>query len=174
MDSSCWVSPRPHLIRHSGREKEGSTEGRKGEGCSGRSTGRPRWGTFRPRLPRLVLFRLKMSELTIMAPLLGRPDLHSVLTKLHVFRLTPFTKIIFLDADVLPLKPLSHLFAIPSVYVNPSACCPLRIHGPSDLDLPFSFCFAFAASPQLLTPDGQTASTRALWSSSRVGRRSMG
>ncbi|KAL7417787.1 hypothetical protein BDY24DRAFT_411740 [Mrakia frigida] len=45
--------------------------------------------------------------------LLGRPDLATVLTKLHVFRLAPFTKIIFLDADVLPLRPLSHLFAIP-------------------------------------------------------------
>ncbi|KAL5535833.1 GLG2 [Sanghuangporus sanghuang] len=45
--------------------------------------------------------------------LLGRPDLHSVLTKLHVFRLTQFDKIIFLDADVLPIRPLSHLFTLP-------------------------------------------------------------
>ncbi|EIW87045.1 glycosyltransferase family 8 protein [Coniophora puteana RWD-64-598 SS2] len=42
--------------------------------------------------------------------LLGRPDLDSVLTKLHVFRLTQYSKIIFLDADVLPVRPLSHLF----------------------------------------------------------------
>ena len=43
----------------------------------------------------------------------GRPDLHSVLTKLHVFRLTQFSKIIFLDADILPIRPLSHLFTLP-------------------------------------------------------------
>lgn len=42
--------------------------------------------------------------------LLGRPDLDMVLTKLHVFRLTQYSKVIFLDADVLPLRPLSHLF----------------------------------------------------------------
>ncbi|KAG5644628.1 hypothetical protein DXG03_008106 [Asterophora parasitica] len=45
--------------------------------------------------------------------LLGRLDLSTVLTKLHVFRLTQFSKIIFLDADVLPIRPLSHLFTSP-------------------------------------------------------------
>ncbi|KAL1760905.1 glycosyltransferase family 8 protein [Schizophyllum commune] len=45
--------------------------------------------------------------------LLGRPDLNTVLTKLHIFRLTQYEKIIFLDADVLPVRPLSHLFALP-------------------------------------------------------------
>ena len=45
--------------------------------------------------------------------LLGRPDLTTVLTKLHVFRLTQFSKIIFLDADVLPIRPLGHLFSLP-------------------------------------------------------------
>ncbi|KAF7311067.1 putative glycosyltransferase family 8 protein GLGEN [Mycena chlorophos] len=45
--------------------------------------------------------------------LLGRLDLNTVLTKLHVFRLTQYTKIIFLDADVLPVRPLSHLFTLP-------------------------------------------------------------
>jgi glycogenin glucosyltransferase len=43
----------------------------------------------------------------------GRPDLNTVLTKLHVFRLVQFSKIIFLDADVLPIRPLSHLFTLP-------------------------------------------------------------
>ncbi|KAF7784074.1 CAZyme family GT8 [Agaricus bisporus var. burnettii] len=42
--------------------------------------------------------------------LLGRPDLTTVFTKLHVFRLTQYSKILFLDADVLPVRPLSHLF----------------------------------------------------------------
>ncbi|KAI0962044.1 hypothetical protein AcV7_000973 [Taiwanofungus camphoratus] len=45
--------------------------------------------------------------------LLGRPDLSHVLTKLHIFRLTQFAKLIFLDADVLPIRPLSHLFTLP-------------------------------------------------------------
>ncbi|KAF7307070.1 putative glycosyltransferase family 8 protein GLGEN [Mycena indigotica] len=45
--------------------------------------------------------------------LLGRLDLNTVLTKLHVFRLTQYSKIIFLDADVLPVRPLSHLFTLP-------------------------------------------------------------
>ncbi|KAI0375171.1 hypothetical protein BV20DRAFT_1048350 [Pilatotrama ljubarskyi] len=45
--------------------------------------------------------------------LLGRPDLSHVLTKLHVFRLSQYAKVIFLDADVLPIRPLSHLFKIP-------------------------------------------------------------
>jgi glycogenin glucosyltransferase len=36
-----------------------------------------------------------------------------VLTKLHVFRLTQYSKVLFLDADVLPLRPLSHLLALP-------------------------------------------------------------
>ncbi|KAI0068145.1 hypothetical protein BV25DRAFT_1911162 [Artomyces pyxidatus] len=45
--------------------------------------------------------------------LLGRPDLTTVLTKLHAFRLTQYEKIIFLDADVLPTRPLSHLFTLP-------------------------------------------------------------
>ncbi|KDQ63289.1 glycosyltransferase family 8 protein [Jaapia argillacea MUCL 33604] len=45
--------------------------------------------------------------------LLGRLDLNHVLTKLHVFRLTQYSKIIFLDADILPIRPLSHLFSLP-------------------------------------------------------------
>lgn len=49
----------------------------------------------------------------IYPPLTGRPDLTTVLTKLHIFRLTQFQKIIFLDADVLPIRPLSHLFNVP-------------------------------------------------------------
>ncbi|KAK0199237.1 glycogenin [Desarmillaria ectypa] len=44
---------------------------------------------------------------------LCRPDLNTVLTKLHIFRLTQYSKIIFMDADVLPIRPLSHLFSLP-------------------------------------------------------------
>ena len=43
----------------------------------------------------------------------GRPDLNTVLTKLHVFRLTQYSKIVFLDADVLPIRSISHLFTLP-------------------------------------------------------------
>ncbi|KAF8585833.1 glycosyltransferase family 8 protein [Ramaria rubella] len=48
--------------------------------------------------------------------LLGRLDLKTVLTKLHVFRLTSYRKIIFLDADVLTLRPISHLFRTPASF----------------------------------------------------------
>lgn len=52
--------------------------------------------------------------------LMGRPDLHSALTKLHIFRLgDQFKKLIYLDADVLPIRPLDHLFQIPNHF---SAC----------------------------------------------------
>ncbi|GAA6029786.1 hypothetical protein JCM8097_001049 [Rhodosporidiobolus ruineniae] len=45
--------------------------------------------------------------------LLGRRDLALTLTKLHLFRLTKYQKILFLDADTLVLRPLSHLFDLP-------------------------------------------------------------
>lgn len=50
--------------------------------------------------------------------LLGRPDLGeksgAALTKLHAWRLTGYDKIIFLDADILVLRPIAHLFSITS------------------------------------------------------------
>ncbi|GJN89831.1 hypothetical protein Rhopal_002820-T1 [Rhodotorula paludigena] len=46
--------------------------------------------------------------------LLGRLDLAASLTKLHLFRLTQFRKVVFLDADTLVLRPLSHLFNTPA------------------------------------------------------------
>ncbi|GHJ83893.1 hypothetical protein NliqN6_0295 [Naganishia liquefaciens] len=53
--------------------------------------------------------------------LMGRPDLHSALTKLHIFRLQQyFRKVVYLDADVLPLRPISHLFKLPEhFYASP-------------------------------------------------------
>lgn len=50
----------------------------------------------------------------------GRRDLSATLTKLHVFRLTQFDKVIYLDADTLVLQPLSHLFETR----HPFAACP--------------------------------------------------
>ncbi|KAF5388588.1 hypothetical protein D9757_004642 [Collybiopsis confluens] len=55
--------------------------------------------------------RLRTHQILII--LFSRPDLNQVLTKLHVFRLVQYQKIIFLDADVLPVRPLSHLFTLP-------------------------------------------------------------
>ncbi|MCO5590113.1 hypothetical protein L7F22_044082 [Adiantum nelumboides] len=50
--------------------------------------------------------------------LLGRPDLGetsgAALTKLHAWRLTGYDKIVFLDADILVLRPIAHLFSITS------------------------------------------------------------
>jgi hypothetical protein len=50
--------------------------------------------------------------------LLGRPDLGedagAALTKLHAWRLTGYDKVVYLDADILVLRPLTHLFSISS------------------------------------------------------------
>lgn len=43
----------------------------------------------------------------------GRRDLAASLTKLHAFRLVQYEKVIFLDADTLVLRRLSHLFESP-------------------------------------------------------------
>ncbi|KAH8916235.1 glycosyltransferase family 8 protein [Atractiella rhizophila] len=57
--------------------------------------------------------------------LLGRPDLFSTLTKLHLWRLIQFRRLIYLDADTLPLRPLSHLFLSSSIPDNvPFSACP--------------------------------------------------
>lgn len=42
----------------------------------------------------------------------GRRDLAATLTKLHLFRLTQYEKVIFLDADTLVVRPISHLFQL--------------------------------------------------------------
>lgn len=42
----------------------------------------------------------------------GRKDLLFALTKLHAFRLTQYSKVIYLDSDVLVLRPISHLFEL--------------------------------------------------------------
>lgn len=53
----------------------------------------------------------------------GRPDLNFALTKLHLFRLhTLFSTLIYLDADVLPLRPLAHLFT--TTNPHPLSACP--------------------------------------------------
>ncbi|KAK4686846.1 hypothetical protein P7C73_g3279, partial [Tremellales sp. Uapishka_1] len=54
--------------------------------------------------------------------MMSRPDLNLALTKLHLFRLSSlFSTLIYLDADVLPLRPLVHLFSTTAPHVF-SAC----------------------------------------------------
>ncbi|KAK4705130.1 hypothetical protein P7C70_g1082, partial [Phenoliferia sp. Uapishka_3] len=48
--------------------------------------------------------------------LLGRKDLAASLTKLHLFRLSQYQKVIFIDADTLILRPISPLFDSPSPF----------------------------------------------------------
>jgi glycogenin glucosyltransferase len=45
--------------------------------------------------------------------LLGRPDLAATFTKFHAWTLTQYTKIVFMDADVLPLVNVDDLFSFP-------------------------------------------------------------
>lgn len=74
-----------------------------------------RSGSGRAATNRNVLHNLSSAHdvLTNSIVFTGRLDLNSVLTKLHIFRLTQYSKLIFLDADVLPVRPLSHLFTLP-------------------------------------------------------------
>ncbi|EFP81581.2 uncharacterized protein PGTG_07830 [Puccinia graminis f. sp. tritici CRL 75-36-700-3] len=51
--------------------------------------------------------------------LLGRQDLSSTITKIHIWRLTQYEKVIYVDSDTLLLRPLSHLFELASPF---SAC----------------------------------------------------
>ena len=45
--------------------------------------------------------------------IIGRPDLHATLTKLHLWNLTEFERVLYLDADTLVLSNLDHLFSLP-------------------------------------------------------------
>lgn len=63
-----------------------------------------------------------MSTLHSAADDSGRADLDLALTKLHIFRLgSLFSKVIYLDADTLPIKPLAHLFDSTEPFIV-SAC----------------------------------------------------
>jgi glycogenin glucosyltransferase len=56
--------------------------------------------------------------------LLGRPELATTLTKLHVWRLTQFTKIVFLDADTLAVRNVDELFQHDELSACPDAGWP--------------------------------------------------
>ncbi|KAH9824986.1 putative glycogenin [Melampsora americana] len=48
--------------------------------------------------------------------LLGRQDLSGTITKIHVWRLVQYQKVIYIDADTLILKSISHLFQLPNEF----------------------------------------------------------
>ncbi|KAH6688508.1 family 8 glycosyl transferase [Plectosphaerella plurivora] len=76
--------------------------------------------------------------------LIGRPDLHATLTKLHLWSQTSFRRILYLDADTLVLRSLDHLFtSVPSH--APFAACP---------ELGFPDCFN--SGVMLIRPDAAT------------------
>jgi len=54
-----------------------------------------------------------------MLELLRRPELGVTLTKLHVWRLTQFNKVVFLDADTLVLQNIDDLFDRPELSAAP-------------------------------------------------------
>ncbi|KAK2040486.1 family 8 glycosyl transferase [Colletotrichum somersetense] len=45
--------------------------------------------------------------------LIGRPDLHATMTKLRLWSLTQFRRVLYLDADTLVLSNLDHVFDLP-------------------------------------------------------------
>lgn len=56
--------------------------------------------------------------------LLGRPDLDITFTKIHAWRLSQYSKIVFLDADTFPFQNLDALFDRPSFSAAPDAGWP--------------------------------------------------
>lgn len=47
--------------------------------------------------------------------IIGRPDLHASLTKLNLWSLTQYERILYLDADTLVLSNLDHIFSLPQL-----------------------------------------------------------
>ncbi|ORZ13228.1 glycogenin 1, isoform CRA_c, partial [Absidia repens] len=56
--------------------------------------------------------------------LLGRPELDVTFTKLHLWSLTGYKKLVFLDADTLPLRNIDELFDRPNFSAAPDAGWP--------------------------------------------------
>ncbi|KAI8984678.1 nucleotide-diphospho-sugar transferase [Mycotypha africana] len=48
--------------------------------------------------------------------LLGRPDLDITFTKIHLWNLTQYSKVVFLDADTYPLKRIDELFNVEATF----------------------------------------------------------
>jgi glycogenin glucosyltransferase len=55
---------------------------------------------------------------------LGRTDLDITFTKIQLWKLTQYTKIVFLDADIYPVQNIDHLFEHPSFSAAPDSGWP--------------------------------------------------
>jgi glycogenin glucosyltransferase len=98
----------------------------------------------------------------IPVPSIGEPMGHQILNypqyrttymKLHVWNLTGYDTVLYLDADILPLEPLSPLFERSSIAVDTIAAAP-------DISLPDSFN-AGVSHPQSSTAPSLLAEPRA-------------
>lgn len=56
--------------------------------------------------------------------LLGRPELGATLTKIQLWGLTEYTKLVFLDADTLPIRNIDDLFSRPAFSAAPDTGWP--------------------------------------------------
>ncbi|KAI7885186.1 nucleotide-diphospho-sugar transferase [Lichtheimia hyalospora FSU 10163] len=56
--------------------------------------------------------------------LLGRPELGATLTKIQLWGLTQYTKLVFLDADTLPIRNIDDLFSRPAFAAAPDTGWP--------------------------------------------------
>ncbi|WYZ38835.1 hypothetical protein EsH8_III_000749 [Colletotrichum jinshuiense] len=75
--------------------------------------------------------------------IIGRPDLHATMTKVQLWSLTRFRRVLYLDADTLVLSNLDHLFGLPeAVYFAASP------------EIGFPDCFN--SGVMLLRPDAAT------------------
>ncbi|ORY98587.1 nucleotide-diphospho-sugar transferase [Syncephalastrum racemosum] len=72
----------------------------------------------------LVLVETLMTTTPENLQILGRPDLGLTFTKIHLWRLTQYRKLVFLDADTLPLRPIDDLFERPSFAAAPDVGWP--------------------------------------------------
>jgi glycogenin glucosyltransferase len=78
--------------------------------------------------------------------IIGRPDLHATLTKLHLWSLTQYSRVLYLDADTLVLQNVDHLLESLESFIN-FAAAP---------ELGFPDCFN--AGVMVLTPNKRTYS----------------
>ncbi|TEA17964.1 Glycogenin-1 [Colletotrichum sidae] len=85
-----------------------------------------------------------MSSLTTAnLDLIGRPDLHATMTKLQLWSLTQFRRVLYLDADTLVMSNLDHLFDLPDA-----------IYFAAAPEIGFPDCFN--SGVMLLRPDAAT------------------
>ena len=94
-----------------------------------------------------------------MLALLRRPELGVTLTKLHVWRLRQFNKVVFLDSDVFPLQNIDDLFDRPELSAAPDAGWPDCFNSGLFVCVPSEI--TFNALTSLLTSEGSFDGTPA-------------